>query len=68
MSDLAIAGLETTLPGLDTSVWLCRRCNVLISIRCPYAVEEPFCPDCVDTPLEFCGTFNRIPGFQIGDA
>ena len=68
MSDLAIASFDTTLPDLDTTVWLCRCCHVLITIRCPCAVEEAFCPECVDAPLEFCGTFNRIPGFQIGDA
>jgi uncharacterized paraquat-inducible protein A len=68
MSDLNISVTCTTPPQPWATVWYCNHCNALVSIQCVKAVDEAFCPACVEGPLEFCGRFSGIPGFQLGDA
>jgi len=68
MSGLTIAGTVTPFPGADTTLWLCKRCNALISIQSHYSGAEAYCPACFQMPLEFCGTFNGISAIRIGNA
>jgi len=60
---------NSTLPPLpSTTVWYCRRCEALVSIRSLYALEEAFCPACGRVPLEYLEAVSRIPDLQIGEA
>ena len=68
MSDLTFAIVYTTSAPLDATLWHCARCNALVSIQSAHPVIEPFCPACIQAPLEFCGTFNGIPGLYAGNA
>jgi uncharacterized paraquat-inducible protein A len=68
MSNLTSVGIHsyTQLPG--TTVWFCRRCELLVSIRSADALEEAFCPACRRVPLEYFGAVTSTPDLQIGDA
>jgi hypothetical protein len=68
MSDLDITSHCTPPPQPFATLWYCRMCGAVISIRSDYVVDEAFCPACVEIPLEFCGNFDRIPGASFGDA
>ena len=52
----------------SATLWFCSQCNAFIAIHTVDAVEEAYCPACVEMPLEFCGKSNNLPGFQFGEA
>jgi len=68
MSDLRFTSQSAAPPIPFATLWYCKVCDAVISIRSGYVVEEAFCPACIEMPLEFCGNFNRIPGLPMGDA
>lgn len=69
MSDLGIAGsCPSALPQMWATLWYCNHCNAMISIQSAQAVDEAFCPACLEAPLEFCGRFSGFPGLQVFDA
>lgn len=68
MSNVDIAGRCTPLPQVDSTLWYCHHCCAIVSIQSTQAVNEAFCPACVEGPLEFCGSFSSIPGLQFGNA
>jgi hypothetical protein len=50
------------------TLWYCNHCNAMVSIQSAQAVDEAFCPACLEAPLEFCGRFRGFPGLQVCDA
>ena len=68
MLNVDVAGSCSALPQLCATVWYCGNCNTLVSIQSSLSINEAFCPACTQAPLEFCGRFSGIPGFQFGDA
>jgi DNA-directed RNA polymerase subunit RPC12/RpoP len=61
-------GIHTPTPPPGTTVWYCRRCEALVSIRSAYALDEAFCPACGRVPLVYFGAVNSMPDLQIGEA
>ena len=65
--DIARSGAAAFSQMLAT-LWYCNHCNALVSIQSAQAVDEAFCPACLEAPLEFCGRLSGFPGLQVGDA
>lgn len=53
---------------LKGTLWRCAKCDSLVSIHSVRVPDEPLCPTCFDSELEFCGNFDSILGQRFSDA
>ena len=53
---------------LRGTLWHCAKCDSLVSIHSSAIPDEPLCPTCFDSVLEFCGNFDSILGQRFSDA
>lgn len=68
MFNLAIDDYAVQQERLRGTLWHCAKCDALVSIHSSNFPEEPFCPTCFDSELEFCGNFDSILGQRFFDA
>lgn len=53
---------------LRGTLWRCAKCDSLVSIHSSRFPNDPVCPTCFDSALEFCGNFDSILGQGFFDA
>jgi len=53
---------------LKGTLWHCSKCDAFISIHCLRLPQDPLCPTCFNTELDFCGGFDSFLGRQFADA
>jgi hypothetical protein len=53
-------------PEMTSTLWHCQRCDSFVSIHSAKVIHETFCPMCLDTELEFCGTFESLLESLVG--
>lgn len=58
----------TNRTEITGTLWHCQRCDAFVSIHSARVVHETLCPMCIDTELDFCGTFESLLGRQFTDA